>query len=162
MDSSYVSTHSEAVQAVYREAVSGEYRNLDLEAIRGRLWMAGATLQDTEQILDDLASRRRLETLRPYIRRAHAQMATKLTDGADGRLNRALDLALNGAVQLLGDDRATVRSQHGAATTYAVDDRCNCPDAQTSAPMVDGHPACKHLIAVWMVRKAEDLMTVEA
>jgi len=73
------------------------------------------------------------------------------------RIAKALSLAINGAVTFIEDKGATVESESAKYKFYTVsfDRGCNCFDASYRAPMIEGKPACKHQIAVWLVKAAE-------
>jgi len=149
---------SQAVHNIYLAAVNGSRKDWDLEAVGGALLTAGATFEDAQEVVDLVADARRLQALTPYIHQAYALAAVSLGPKVNGRLERALELALAGAVQLLGEDLATVRSSKGGDEVYTINGACNCPDAGTRAPQVNGRPACKHQLAVWLYRKADSLM----
>lgn len=72
------------------------------------------------------------------------------------RIDRALSLAINGAVSGTDDETAMVASETSEGKNYYVTPRnCGCHDAHYRAPMIEGKPACKHQIAVWLVKAAE-------
>jgi hypothetical protein len=84
-----------------------------------------------------------------------AAQAQAALPSAPGRVEKAEQLVLAGAVTLLADGTATVQSQQDPATVYTVrQGHCPCPDFST-AP--EGQ--CKHRIAVWMAKRATVLMT---
>jgi len=149
---------SEAIHQIWLHAVDGKWKHWDLEAVGGALLTAGTSYEDAQDVLDIVAAERRLEALKPYIHQAYALAAVALGAKVNGRLERALELALSGAVTLLGADLARVRSAKGNGDYYTVNGKCTCPDASGRAPMVNSHPACKHQLAVWLLRRAETLM----
>ena len=68
---------------------------------------------------------------------------------ANGRVERARDLVLTGAVTPHEDGVFVVRGLGTNGKDYTVtDDACTCPDAAKAN-------TCKHIIAVWIWRKAE-------
>jgi hypothetical protein len=73
---------------------------------------------------------------------------------ANGRVERARDLVLGGAVARNADGTFTVRSQSSRGQSYTVDGEgvCHCPDAEK------GQLQCKHLIATWIWRKARTVL----
>ena len=71
----------------------------------------------------------------------------------NGRLERAVALALEGHVDLHAGGVAMVVSQHEPTTRYTVNGQCNCPDAST-APQ----GWCKHRLAAQIARQAQLLM----
>jgi Ribonuclease G/E len=152
---------SEAIHQIYEAAVRGSHRDWDLEAVGGALLRAGLEYSEAQDILADIAAERRDKVMRHYLADAYAAAKRALPEAVDGRLERGLELALAGAVSLQGEGQAVVKSQKEADTSYTVNGKCNCPDAQGRAPMVDGHPACKYQIAVWLIRKAHELMVWE-
>ena len=82
---------------------------------------------------------------------AHAKAALP---EANGRVDRARDLVLAGAVVHNPDGSFTVRSQNEREKTYTVEDgTCQCPDAE-KAP--EGR--CKHLISTWLWRKSRKVV----
>ena len=152
---------SEAAHRIYELAVNGIWQGWELEAVGGQLLMAGLSQADAQDVLNDIAAERAEKTQRHYLADAYTAAKRALPEAVDGRLERGLELALAGAVSLQGEGQAVVKSQKEADTSYTVNGKCNCPDAQGRAPMVDGHPACKYQIAVWLIRKAHELMVWE-
>ena len=73
------------------------------------------------------------------------------------RISKALVLAVNGAVGLAGD-YAIVKSQTVEHKKYIIARSCDCLDAHHRAPKISGTPACKHQIAVWLVKAAKKKM----
>lgn len=65
------------------------------------------------------------------------------------RIERALDIALDGGVDLLPDGTAIIASQTHAGDTYRVNGVCHCADAPT-AP----HGYCKHRFAKALYKAA--------
>ena len=84
---------------------------------------------------------------------AAAQAYEALPTACERRIINAVTLVMLDAVTRKGDG-FKVRSQTGRDIYYDVNGRCNCPDARNGAPQVDGQPACKHQIAVWLQMKA--------
>jgi len=72
---------------------------------------------------------------------------------ANGRMERALALVLNGNVHVDGE-AISVTSSTDASKSYAIDGHdCTCPDSR--APVIAGRKACKHQIAAWLLLKAQ-------
>ena len=82
-----------------------------------------------------------------------ASAAHTLPAACEKRLVKAIALVEAGAVERTVNGYAVV-SQSNAETAYYVSDAygCDCPDTQR-APIVAGRTACKHQIAVWLLRK---------
>jgi len=152
---------SEAIHQIWLNAVDGKWRGWDLEAVGGALLRAGVEYSEALGILADIGAERRDKVMRHYLGDAYAAAKRALPEAVNGRLERGLELALAGAVSLQGEGQAVVKSQKDADATYTVNGKCNCPDAQGQAPQVNGRPACKHQIAVWLVQKANELMVWE-
>ena len=72
------------------------------------------------------------------------------------RIASALALAINGNVYKGGP--CTVASATEDGKLYLIAPFCNCLDAFHRAPMINDKPACKHQIAVWLVKAAERKM----
>lgn len=82
---------------------------------------------------------------------ALAKLPAELND----RILKAADLVSSGYVRQNGAGWI-VRSQFEAGQSYHVNNYgCTCPDAAYQAPAVAGRRACKHQIAVWLVKKQE-------
>ena len=81
------------------------------------------------------------------------------------RIAEALVLAISGAVkeETDGSGSATVESQTMVGKIYSIllIIGCDCSDAYHQAPEIRDIPACKHQIAVWLVRAAEKKMKEE-
>jgi hypothetical protein len=70
------------------------------------------------------------------------------------RIERGLDLALQGHVALLADQHiAIVRSQTRPGVEYSVNGQCSCHDF-SRAP----GGKCKHRYAYWFMRRAHELL----
>jgi hypothetical protein len=82
-----------------------------------------------------------------------------LPANVDGRMERALDLAVTGAVTLHGDG-ATVHSQNGHGEYHVNGYNCSCLDA--GAPLLGSHKLCKHKIAYWLVVRARRVVEEQA
>ncbi|MCK5307186.1 MAG: zinc finger-like domain-containing protein [Zetaproteobacteria bacterium] len=77
------------------------------------------------------------------------------------RIASALSLAIEGAVSLPWPP--TVASQTVKGKIYTITTRgCDCYDAYYRAPVISDQPACKHQVAVWLVKAAEKKMAEEA
>ena len=77
------------------------------------------------------------------------------------RIAKALALAIEGAVSLPWPP--TVASQTVKGKIYTITTRgCDCYDAYYRAPVISDQPACKHQVAVWLVKAAEKKMAEEA
>jgi len=74
------------------------------------------------------------------------------------RITRALALAVNGNVSFNLDGTITVKSATVDGEFYHVAVCCDCQDAYHRAPKINNKPACKHQIAVWLVKAAERKM----
>jgi hypothetical protein len=84
-----------------------------------------------------------------------AAQAQAALSAANGRVDKAAERVLAGAVTLLDDGTATVTSQQDPGTVYTVrPGHCACPDFP-NAPAGQ----CKHRIAVWIAKKATQLLT---
>ena len=83
-----------------------------------------------------------------------AQAYEALPPACERRIINAVTLVMLDAVTK-NDVGYNVRSQTGRDIFYHVNGRCNCPDAKKGAPQVDGQPACKHQIAIWLMLRAE-------
>ena len=69
---------------------------------------------------------------------------------SNGRVDKAMALVLDGAVELLDDHSARVTSQHDGTTQYyVVNGSCQCRDVP-NAPQ----GACKHRISRWILLRA--------
>lgn len=92
----------------------------------------------------------------------HAALA-KLPAALNDRIHKAHDLALSGYVSRNGAGYI-VKSQTGNGTYHVNRHGCDCLDAAHRAPKIGGRPACKHQIAVWLVKKNErqSLQTTDA
>ncbi len=84
---------------------------------------------------------------------------TALPESVDGRMERAMDLAVTGAVTL-HDDGATVSSQNGHGEYHVNGYNCSCLDV--SAPLLGSHKLCKHKIAYWLVKRARQVVEEQA
>lgn len=122
---------------------SGQYRWM-----RGKMWAYAREVRGFRRLL-----RRREAALEEAYHAALAGLPTETEE----RLGRAYGLALAGAVVLNEDGSATVASQSTTGVHYPVNGRCTCPDARNGAPVVRGVPACKHQIAVWLVKKSQEV-----
>ncbi len=81
-----------------------------------------------------------------------AERAKTALPQSNGRVDKAVQIVLNGDVEPIADGQFNVASQSDATMTYRiVSGTCSCPDAQHRAP--DG--ACKHIISTWLYRKAQ-------
>ena len=82
--------------------------------------------------------------------------------GCYTRIVSALSLAICEAVSLAGA-LATVASATVPDKTYTITypEGCDCYDAHYRALKIGGWPACKHQIAVWLVKAAEKKMAAD-
>lgn len=86
---------------------------------------------------------------------AYQVAVENLGELVNGRLERAYNLALAGAVTLDSDGRgAAVKSQTGNGGYHVNGYKCTCPDWR--APMLGEDKLCKHKLAYWLVKKASD------
>ena len=75
----------------------------------------------------------------------------------NGRLLKAYDLCASDHVARNG--RGWMVKSQVTERVYQVNEvGCNCEDAYSEAPEIEGRPACKHQLAVWLEIKAEGLM----
>ena len=107
-----------------------------------------------------------------HIQRHDPQRVEALYDAADDarermgvecytRIAKALALAIEGAGFL--SSPATIASQtvEGKVYTITYPEGCDCYDAYYRAPKIGGRPACKHQVAVWLVKTAERKMVAD-
>lgn len=92
----------------------------------------------------------------PPSRFQHAvtQAATSLSENnaipmAPGKVEKAMDLVLTGAVRTIGEGTYTVKS---GAHTYQIAGECTCQDSQHRSRY------CKHYLAVMIWKKAQAIM----
>jgi len=83
-----------------------------------------------------------------------AERARHALPRANGRIERAVELVLAGAVELLPDNTAKVASRTTPGKTYVVNGHCDCADAPY-AP--DGF--CQHRTAAGIYKRAMTLAT---
>jgi hypothetical protein len=82
-----------------------------------------------------------------------AKAREKLPEAVSGRIDKAVQIVLNGSVELLPDDKAKVGSQSNGTTTYhLVDGTCDCRDF-AKAP----DHWCKHRLAYGIYKRARAL-----
>jgi hypothetical protein len=82
-----------------------------------------------------------------------AKAREKLPEAVSGRIDKAVQIVLNGSVELLPDDKAKVGSQTNGTTTYhLVDGTCDCRDF-AKAP----DHWCKHRLAYGIYKRARAL-----
>ena len=77
------------------------------------------------------------------------------------RIACALSLAIEGAVNLSTPPTVESESVTGKIYTITSPEGCDCYDAYYRALKINGRPACKHLIAVWLVNTAEKKMAAD-
>ena len=70
------------------------------------------------------------------------------------RIASALSLAIEGAVSLPWPPTVNSQTIEGKIYTVTYPEGCDCYDAYYRAPMISSQPACKHQIAVWLVKEA--------
>lgn len=89
----------------------------------------------------------------PFTRTVHeATAAAKAAlPELNGRIDRARDLVLAGAVTPNEDGSFTVTSQSVRGKSYRVEGGCPCKDAEHE-------PRCKHVLATWLWRKAQQAL----
>ena len=95
--------------------------------------------------------------VRDIWRKAVESVATKarevLPASVHGRIDRAVQIVLNGDVELLPDDRAKVGSQsNGVTKYYVVDGTCECRDFEKA-----WDHWCKHRLAYGIYKRAKVL-----
>src|ERR671933_1077027 len=99
-------------------------------------------------------------TTRRAWREAVAEIATKAHEKlpeCNGRVDSAVKIVLNGAVELLADGTARVASQSNGTTQYhVVNGHCDCRDYE-KAP----HNFCKHRLSAAIARRAQELLKVK-
>src|SRR4029450_1462625 len=84
---------------------------------------------------------------------AIAEKAKAKLPECNGRVDKAVALALNGDVELLPDGTAKVASQSTGSTAYhVVNGHCDCRDYK-KAP----HNFCKHRLSAAIARRAQEL-----
>ena len=82
-----------------------------------------------------------------------AQKAREVLPEANGRIDSAIKIALQGDVELLDDGTAKVAAQSNGTTKYfIVNGSCECPDAK-KAPQ----GFCKHKISYGLYKRASSL-----
>jgi hypothetical protein len=82
-----------------------------------------------------------------------AQKAREALPEANGRIDSAIKIVLQGDVELLEDGRAKVASQSNGTTKYfIVNGSCECPDAKKAT-----QGFCKHRIAYGLYKRAFSL-----
>jgi hypothetical protein len=88
---------------------------------------------------------------------AIAEKAHEKLPECNGRIDKAVALALAGDVALQADGTARVASQSNGSTAYqVVDGHCDCPDF-AKAP----HNLCKHRLSAAIARRAQELTTAK-
>jgi hypothetical protein len=88
---------------------------------------------------------------------AIAEKAHEKLPECNGRIDKAVALALAGDVALQADGTAHVASQSNGSTAYhVVNGHCDCPDF-TKAP----HNLCKHRLSAAIARRARELTTAK-
>jgi hypothetical protein len=89
-----------------------------------------------------------------------AECARKRLPEANGRLVKAVEIALSGGVQpsALVKGAWRVASQSGGDGYEVVEDACTCPDYQQRQP-ADPEMVCKHILASWLYRRTVQRLT---
>ena len=77
------------------------------------------------------------------------------------RITCALSLAIEGAVSLPWPPTVASQTVEGKVFTVTYPEGCDCYDAYYRAPTIDGQAACKHQIAVWLVKSADKKMAAD-
>ena len=77
------------------------------------------------------------------------------------RIASALSLAIEGAVSLPWPPTVASQTVEGKVYTVTYPEGCDCYDAYYRAPTIDSQPACKHQVAVWLVKSVEKKMTAD-
>jgi hypothetical protein len=108
-------------------------------------------------LLDEVFGISAQSAARQAWREAVSQVATKAKatlPEANGRVEKAEQIVLNGDVELLPDGKAKIASQSNGQTTYHIaNGTCDCPDFPR-AP----HGQCKHTIARGIFLRATALV----
>ena len=77
------------------------------------------------------------------------------------RIAGALALAIEGAVSLPWPPTVASQTVEGKHYTVTYPEGCDCYDAFYRAPMISSQPACKHQVAVWLVKAADEKMAAD-
>ena len=180
----------EKTRSILERAISGDWHDWPLESVGGTLLLMGVPYEEAEQLVDDIATARhelfvqRMRTAGltdhdvPFapqevvkwvcnggqmpkqleaITYAYEAAKTTLPISVNGRLERALRLAVSGAVKLQPEG-ALVCSQNGHGVYKVNGYNCTCPD---DAPHLGQHKLCKHKLAYWLIKKANELTVLD-
>jgi hypothetical protein len=85
------------------------------------------------------------------------QLSKELMDDMVERLQKATLLVRDGKVYRRGRGYM-VQSQTSKRVYRVMSGGCQCEDSWYRAPRLNGLPACKHQLAVWLFERTEELV----